>query len=411
MYKDCGNVSSDQKGDGAGTCSQASCGKSGIQKCKYCGQDFCREHLKAKPSSAQIFLHDNLPEKLKERVKEESGQPGGHVCRPYFDSLLGKKEERAETTRPKIQAARNPRAGKRHDIRQEKRHPQGGGHKKAAVLVMLLAGGAFFYFRLDAVIFQYPWNCNDGTFHESCSSNKPYYCFNGTLTEKASVCGCPEGYALRGERCGMPQSCRDGTPPGECSSKKPLYCTNGTLVSRASVCGCPEYTKPNWTDTLPRWNITNPTTIGNPKWYTDKLTFAIPGECSSLQRSKMLDAFSYLLNNTKTSLSFAEVQDGCPDIIVRCLSANIVPTLEEGVGEAVVTHKDEGYYSVITKAEISLSMGDQLCPRPNVQLHELLHAFGFGHTRDLTDLMHERFGCLKDMKSGLKSDLAQIYPA
>jgi hypothetical protein len=65
---------------------------------------------------------------------------------------------------------------------------------------------------------------------------------------------------------------------------------------------------------------------------------------------------------------------------------------------------------VITSAEIRLSMGDQLCPRPNVQLHELLHAFGFAHTRDLTDLMHERFGCLKEMKAGLKNDLAQIYP-
>ncbi|HUW43927.1 MAG TPA: hypothetical protein VMV95_03140 [Bacillota bacterium] len=32
--------------------------------------------------------------------------------------------------------------------------------------------------------------CNDGTFYDGCSLAKPYYCNNGTLIEKASICGC-----------------------------------------------------------------------------------------------------------------------------------------------------------------------------------------------------------------------------
>lgn len=402
-------MASEQK-EAPGTCSHASCGKAAVQKCRYCGQDFCRDHLKAKPSSAQIFLRDELPEKLKEKIREEAGQPGGHVCKPYFESLAG-KSGREETTESRAQAAGKPRPhGKHHDAQATKKRPS--SHKKATILViMLLAAGAlFFYFRLDAMIFQFSGSCNDGTFHESCSLNRPYYCFNGTLSQKASVCGCPEGYVSRGESCGNPLSCKDSTQPGECSSKKPFYCMNGTLVNRASLCGCPGYARPSWLDTPPRWNITNPTTIGNPKWYTDKLTFTISSECSSLQRGKMLDAFSYLLNNTKTSLSFTEVKDGCPDIIVNCSASSAVPALEEGMGEAVVTHRDDGYYSVITKAQITLSTGDQLCPRPNAQLHELLHAFGFSHTADISDLMNENFGCLKDMKASLKNDLVQIYP-
>ena len=403
-------MASDQT-EAPGTCSHASCGRPAVQKCRYCGQGFCRGHLKAKPSSAQIFLHDELPEKLKERIKEESGQAGGHACRPYFESMLGKSggKEQGEA-QTSARASRGASAHrKRHAAHEELR---GGGHRKviALAIVVIAAVALFFYFRLDATILQYPWNCNDGTLDRICSVSKPYYCFNGTLIEKATLCGCPAGYVERGEKCGLPQSCSDSTLPGECSSNKPFFCTNGTLVNRASLCGCPEYSRPNWSDAFPRWNITSPTSIGNPKWYTNHLTFIISENCSSPQRSKMLDAFSYLLNNTKTSLSFTEVQDGCPDITVKCWSENIVPMFEEGVGEAVVTHKDEGYYSVITNAEIKLSMGDQLCPRPNVQLHELLHAFGFSHTKDLTDLMHERFGCLKDMKASLKNDLAQIYP-
>ena len=34
--------------------------------------------------------------------------------------------------------------------------------------------------------------CNDGTFYDCCSLIKPYYCEEGILMEKASVCGCSE---------------------------------------------------------------------------------------------------------------------------------------------------------------------------------------------------------------------------
>jgi len=34
--------------------------------------------------------------------------------------------------------------------------------------------------------------CNDGTFYDDCSLMKPYYCEEGILIEKASVCGCSE---------------------------------------------------------------------------------------------------------------------------------------------------------------------------------------------------------------------------
>jgi hypothetical protein len=33
--------------------------------------------------------------------------------------------------------------------------------------------------------------CGDGTFYSTCSLDKPYYCDEGVLVEKASLCGCP----------------------------------------------------------------------------------------------------------------------------------------------------------------------------------------------------------------------------
>ncbi|MBU1252313.1 MAG: hypothetical protein KKC96_01840 [Nanoarchaeota archaeon] len=38
--------------------------------------------------------------------------------------------------------------------------------------------------------------CGDGTFYNTCSLDKPYYCDNGVLIERASVCGCSNGNPL-----------------------------------------------------------------------------------------------------------------------------------------------------------------------------------------------------------------------
>ena len=42
--------------------------------------------------------------------------------------------------------------------------------------------------------------CGDSTFYDSCSLDKPYYCSEGILIKKASLCGCEEGQKI-GEDC------------------------------------------------------------------------------------------------------------------------------------------------------------------------------------------------------------------
>ena len=43
--------------------------------------------------------------------------------------------------------------------------------------------------------------CGDGSFYNTCSLTKPYYCQTGTLVEKASVCGCDFDLTKSGEFC------------------------------------------------------------------------------------------------------------------------------------------------------------------------------------------------------------------
>jgi hypothetical protein len=43
--------------------------------------------------------------------------------------------------------------------------------------------------------------CSDGTALNSCSKNKPSYCYQGDLVSKANLCGCPSGYTLDFQSC------------------------------------------------------------------------------------------------------------------------------------------------------------------------------------------------------------------
>lgn len=43
--------------------------------------------------------------------------------------------------------------------------------------------------------------CNDGTKEGECSTNKPYFCYEGQLLLNAPACGCPSGYVIDFRSC------------------------------------------------------------------------------------------------------------------------------------------------------------------------------------------------------------------
>jgi hypothetical protein len=43
--------------------------------------------------------------------------------------------------------------------------------------------------------------CSDGTPYNSCSKDRPYYCYNGELLKSAYNCGCPAGYKIAFQDC------------------------------------------------------------------------------------------------------------------------------------------------------------------------------------------------------------------
>ncbi len=63
-----------------------------------------------------------------------------------------------------------------------------------SVIILLIIGGIYF-------IFFKPKICNDGTLYNECSVIKPYFCMEGILIEKSSVCGCYNLSIEKGDKC------------------------------------------------------------------------------------------------------------------------------------------------------------------------------------------------------------------
>lgn len=68
------------------------------------------------------------------------------------------------------------------------------------VVILAIIFSGIFFFNEEEVVERIP-TCGDSSFYDTCSLTKPYYCLNGSLFEKASICGCAEGFVKLGDSC------------------------------------------------------------------------------------------------------------------------------------------------------------------------------------------------------------------
>ena len=54
---------------------------------------------------------------------------------------------------------------------------------------------------IDAKSFEESKTCGDGTFQNTCSLTKPFFCLDRILIESSSTCGCPDGFIKKENLC------------------------------------------------------------------------------------------------------------------------------------------------------------------------------------------------------------------
>ncbi len=152
----------------------------------------------------------------------------------------------------------------------------------------------------------------------------------------------------------------------------------------------------------------------NMKFNHNSISYEIDSACSEEKNQRMIEAFNELENKVGI-ISFYPVSIE-PDIEVSCSEREKLSVQKDyfiagegGAKEIIQTRR----YNVITNGIVLLHgnpHGFYKCEWPNIELHELLHVFGFDHSQDKDSLMYRYLeSCDQKLDEGIINDLKQLY--
>jgi predicted Zn-dependent protease len=150
----------------------------------------------------------------------------------------------------------------------------------------------------------------------------------------------------------------------------------------------------------------------NMKFNHNALSYQIDISCSKEKREKVLESMDYIMERISV-ISFHSVTSD-PDIEVSCSQDKIETDKdyfvagEGGAREIVQT----GRYNVITNGTILLHDNEKgrKCDWPNVEVHELMHVFGFDHSQDKNSIMYPFLdSCDQVLDQAIIDDLTYLY--
>jgi hypothetical protein len=151
----------------------------------------------------------------------------------------------------------------------------------------------------------------------------------------------------------------------------------------------------------------------NMKFNHNDLSYSIDSSCEDTKKENVLEALDYI-HSKVFSINFHEVTSGA-DIEVVCYELNRevgkdhFVAGEGGAKEIIQT----GRYNVINDGVISLyknSRNSITCDWPNVELHELMHVFGFDHSNNKNSLMYPFLeSCSQELDDVIVKELNRLY--
>ncbi len=152
----------------------------------------------------------------------------------------------------------------------------------------------------------------------------------------------------------------------------------------------------------------------NMKFNHNDISYIVNNDCDEEQRKRMERAFKEL-SDMVGKITFYSTGFS-PDIEVSCsndrgenVEKNYFVAGEGGAKEIIET----GRYYIITNGIIFLYEGNKKwikCPHPNIEMHELLHVFGFDHSDDKKSLMYSYLtSCDQVLDDSIVNELKRLY--
>lgn len=106
-------------------------------------------------------------------------------------------------------------------------------------------------------------------------------------------------------------------------------------------------------------------------------------KCQDFQKGRARQAFNLIQNSTNNLVSFAEVE-GQADIVVRCYGAKAESPMYMLAGEGGYS----SYGNIIENGTLNFYTHLNCGTWPDLEMHEILHVFGFQHKDDESSIMN-----------------------
>ncbi len=139
------------------------------------------------------------------------------------------------------------------------------------------------------------------------------------------------------------------------------------------------------------------------------ITYRIDFSCSNKKIKRVKQAFSEI--SKKTIISFTETQkDG--DIFVSCNESHN----QQPDGRGMFIAGEGGPLDILRTGLFYLIRGSKVllftsaeCDKPNVEIHEILHALGFGHSNNKKSIMYPVVDCKQYITPEIINELNRLY--
>jgi len=156
-------------------------------------------------------------------------------------------------------------------------------------------------------------------------------------------------------------------------------------------------------------NSETPMFYPNLRFNHNDISYFIESSCSSNRAERMEEAFSILEEKVRIISFYPDISRGA-DIMIGCSKdylekeENVFIAGEGGPTKIINTT----LYNIIVTGKISL-FKKVSCDFPLVEIHELLHVFGFDHSDNEKSIMYNYSSCDQQITDDIVSNLILLY--
>ncbi|MBI2057345.1 matrixin family metalloprotease, partial [Candidatus Pacearchaeota archaeon] len=144
----------------------------------------------------------------------------------------------------------------------------------------------------------------------------------------------------------------------------------------------------------------------NLRYSDSKISYRIADKCTLQKKADAERAFEILEN--KTILDFYSVNNN-EEILITCESRQKIKEDYFIAGEGgPVNISKAGQFNVILNGQVLLIRQSE-CANPNIALHEILHALGFGHSANENNIMYEISKCSQTLGEDIPRFIDELY--